>query len=243
MRILAIAMLLSLPLVAGAQAFRCTDPATGRIVYTDQPCRGGEVVVPARTEAERLADELSAEQARARAAERQLQAQQDQRLRQEAARQEAAERAAAAQVPPSQTSQCKNAMAEADFRARSTTSTEEQVRTARFNAALACGQPPPAEVVVVQPQPWGVAPPAYRRPPGYSDGWGSGATGYPPGGVPPQRPQSSYGGGTQDNRAIPVAPVRPAAVATPRPPSGATGIAKPRQDDLLPTGPSGAPSR
>ena len=40
------ALLLALPLAAGAQAIRCTDPATGKVLYTDQPCKNGALVVP-----------------------------------------------------------------------------------------------------------------------------------------------------------------------------------------------------
>lgn len=228
MRTVAIALLLTLPALVSAQAIRCKDPATGRTVYTDQPCHGGELVVPARTPAEREADDLAAEQARSRAAERQLQAQDEQRLRQEAARQEVANRAAnAAAVPPSQTPQCQRAMADADFRARSNSSTPEQIRTARYNAALACGQQPPADVVVVQPEPWGTFPPGHRPPHGHPGGWGPGSA-YPPPPVEPPRPRPpSYGGGTLDNRPIPVAPARPPAAQT-RPTPSSSGIAVPR---------------
>lgn len=218
MRTLAMALLLSLPLLAGAQAIRCKDPATGRTVYTDQPCKGGEVVVPARSEAERMADELAAEQARARAAERQEQVRYEQRMRQEIARQEAAaQAAAAAAVPLSQTPTCQRAMAEADFRARSLSSTEEQVRTARFNAALACGQAPPAEVVVVPQSSWGAVPyppphhrhPVNSHPPG--PGWDTGRPGWVQ--QPPQP-------------AIPVAPpARPPVAQRPN---------RPSPDDALP---------
>ncbi|MBQ6657387.1 MAG: DUF4124 domain-containing protein, partial [Ottowia sp.] len=38
------ALALALPLAAQAQAFRCTD-ATGGVLYTDQPCAGGDLVV------------------------------------------------------------------------------------------------------------------------------------------------------------------------------------------------------
>ncbi len=222
MRPWVIALLFGLPLLASAQAIRCKDPATGRTVYTDQPCKGGEVVVPARTEAERAADELAAEQARARAADRQQQMQFEQRMRLENARQEAA---AAAAVPPSQTPQCQRAMADADFQARSNTASSEQIRTARYNAALACGQQPPGDVVVVQPEPWGVVRP-HRPPHGYPGGWGP-SGGYPPP-VEPQRPRPpTYGGGTLDNRPIPVAPARPPAAQT-RPTPSSSGIAVPR---------------
>ena len=228
MRALTFAVLLSLPLLAGAQAIRCKDPATGRTVYTDQPCRGGEVVVPARTEAERQADELAAEQARARAADRQQQIQQEQRTRLEITRQEAA---AAAALPPSQTPQCRRAMDEADFRARSNSATPEQIRTARYNAALACGQQPPADVVVVQPEPWIPAPPVHRPPYGHPGGWGSGS-GYPSPPIEPPRPRPpAYNGGTLDNRPIPVAPVRPPAAQT-RPSATSSGIAVPRSGGM-----------
>ena len=223
-RTLVIALMLGLPLMASAQAIRCTDPVTGRTVYTDQPCRGGEVIVPARTEAERMADEMAAEQARARAAERQQQAQYEQRMRLETARQEAA---AAAALPPSQTPQCRRAMDEADFRARSNSATTEQIRTARYNAALACGQQPPADVVVVPPEPWGAVPHVRRPPPGYPGGWGPGG-GYPTPSGESQRPtRPGYSGGTLDNRPSPVAPARPPAAHT-RPSATSSGVAVPR---------------
>ena len=225
-RTLAMALLLSLPLLAGAQAIRCKDPVTGRTVYTDQPCKGGEVIVPARTEAERAADELAAEQARERAVDRQQQALYEQRMRLETARQEAAAQAAAAAVAPSQTAQCQRAMAEADFRARSNSSTEEQVRTARFNAALACGQAPPAEVVVVPQQPWGAVPyrpPHHRRPVNTNPtgaGWEAGRPGWV------QQPAQP---------AIPVAPpARPPGVQRPN---------RPSPDDALPAAPYTPPQR
>ena len=228
MRTLAIALMLSLPLVAGAQAFRCKDPTTGSVVYTDQPCKGGEMVVPARTDADRLADEQAAEQARARAVDRQQQARYEQIQRQEVARQEAANRAA---LPPSQTPQCQNAMAEADFRARSTTATQEQIRTARYNAALACGQQPPADVVVVPQEPWAQAPYGRRPPLGYPGGWGPGDQGHSPYPTEPQRPRPNYGGGTLDNRPIPVAPTPTTRVPT-RPTTGSVGVSAPRSSGV-----------
>ena len=46
MRPWVIALLFGLPLLASAQAIRCKDPATGRTVYTDQPCpRGSQELV------------------------------------------------------------------------------------------------------------------------------------------------------------------------------------------------------
>ena len=48
-RLALVALFALLPAVAGAQAIRCKDPATGKILYTDQPCKGGELVVPQRS--------------------------------------------------------------------------------------------------------------------------------------------------------------------------------------------------
>ena len=230
--LLAVAALM-LPLLAGAQAFRCHDPATGRTLYTDQPCKGGELVVPARTEEEIRQDALAAQDARERRAEQQEQAQ-----RREAQAREVARLEASARPPPSpaETAECRAARAEADFRARSNTATVEQIRTARYNAALACGQQPPADVVVVQPDPWDVVPPPshVHRPPGH--GWGHGGGVRPPANRP-QRPSPGYRGGTVDNRAIPVAPVKSA--PTPPKPSSAgmstsRGSGTARPDDTLP---------
>ena len=145
-----------LPVLAGAQAVRCKDPASGRILYTDQPCPGGELVVPRRSEAELAQDAASAAQAREAAERREALTVQREQLRLEGARQ-----AEAARVPPSpaESDGCRAARAEASFRAASRTASEEEIRTARANAALACGQPPPAEIVVVPP------PPPHWRPP------------------------------------------------------------------------------
>ena len=62
------ALLLALPLAAGAQAIRCTDPATGKVLYTDQPCKNGALVVPKRTEEELRQDAQAAQEARERRA-------------------------------------------------------------------------------------------------------------------------------------------------------------------------------
>jgi len=233
------ALLLAVPLVASAQAIRCTDPATGKVLYTDQPCKNGEVVVPKRSEEEIRQEALAAQEARERRAE-----QQEQALRREAQSREAARLEAAARPPlsPAETAECRTARAEADFRARSNTATVEQIRTARYNAALACGQQPPADVVVVQPDPWGVVPPRphVNRPPGY--GWGQGGGVQPPAN-PPQRPSPGYSGGTLDNRAIPVAPAK-SAPTQPRPSSvgisTSRGSGTARPEDNLPAAPSGA---
>ena len=231
------ALLLALPLAAGAQAIRCTDPATGKVLYTDQPCKNGALVVPKRTEEELRQDAQAAQEARERRAEQREQAAQAREAqRREAALIEAARPPAPAS--PAETAECRAARADADFRARSNTATAEQIRTARYNAALACGQQPPADVIVVQPEPWGAVPPHRRPPPGY--GWGQGAY-TPP--VDPQRPpRPSYSGGTQDNRAIPIAPVRPAVAPSPSQ-SGGAGVSAPRgngasrTDDSLPVAP------
>lgn len=224
------ALLLALPMVAGAQAIRCTDAATGKVLYTDQPCKNGQTVVPKRSEDELRQDALAAEQARARHNDEREQTQWREQQRREAARQEAAARAAPVTVAES--ADCRAARAEADFRARSNTATPEQIRTARYNAALACGQQPPSDVVVVQPEPWGaVPPPMHRRP---RPGWGEGGWYPPPPSGPPVPQRPSFSGGTQDNRAIPVAPVSPSVQARP----SSSGIHSQRRlDDPIPVAP------
>ena len=67
-RLALVALLTLLPAVAGAQAIRCKDPATGKILYTDQPCQGGQLVVPPRTAEEQRRDAESAAAARGRPA-------------------------------------------------------------------------------------------------------------------------------------------------------------------------------
>ena len=59
-RLALVALFALLPAVAGAQAIRCKDPATGKILYTDQPCKGGELVVPQRSEADIARDAANA---------------------------------------------------------------------------------------------------------------------------------------------------------------------------------------
>ena len=138
-----------LPALAGAQAVRCKDPASGRILYTDQPCPGGELVVPRRSEAELAQDAASAAQAREAAERREALTVQREQLRLEGARQ-----AEAARVPPSpaESDGCRAARAEASFRAASRTASEEEIRTARANAALACGQPALAPAAAPAPR-------------------------------------------------------------------------------------------
>jgi hypothetical protein len=165
-----VALVLALPLMAGAQVIRCKDPATGKYLYTDQPCKGGELVVPQRTEEDLRHEAEAAALARERqAAQRAAEREQTQR---DAARAQLANRPTA--QPPAESADCRKARAEADFRARSNTATEEQVRTARYNAALTCGQTPPPEIVVAPPEPWGAVPPVHRRPPRPLPGDGAG---------------------------------------------------------------------
>lgn len=148
-------MALTLPLWASGQVFRCADPASGKTLYTDQPCAGGQAVVPAQSPEEARAEADRAEAVRAESLAREELA-----LRRERERLELEQaRASARPQPPSETAACSEARKEAAFRAGTVGATEEQIRTARANAALACGQPAPDEALVVQPP---VAP--YYRP-------------------------------------------------------------------------------
>lgn len=164
-RPLILLLALGLPLGAWAQAFKCPDAAGGRVLYTDQPCPGGETVVPARTPEQVAEDAWRAEVARERALQRREEALERERLQLEEER-----RAQALRPPPSpaDSQACREAREEARFRAASVTASEEQIRTARANAALACGQPAPPEIVVVRPPPvarwWPQRP--YQHPPG-----------------------------------------------------------------------------
>ena len=162
-RTVLLAALLSLPLLASAQAIRCTDPATGKTLYTDQPCQGGQLVVPPRTAEEQRRDAESAAAAREQALRREELTLQREQQRLDAAR---AQEAARPPASPADSEACRAARAEAAFRAGSFSASEEEIRTARHNAALACGQQPPADIVVVQPQE-----PLYpvRRPPRFDD--------------------------------------------------------------------------
>ncbi|MDO5625055.1 MAG: hypothetical protein Q4G71_10225 [Pseudomonadota bacterium] len=153
---------LALPLPASAQAYRCPDPATGRVSYTDQPCKGGALIAPRRSEEELRQEAAAAQAAREREAERQQLADERERQRQQAAHTEAAARAPAS---PAESADCRAARAQADALARSPSASQEQLSTARYNAALACGQPPPGEVVVVQPPPPPLFVPVYPYPP------------------------------------------------------------------------------
>lgn len=158
-RLVLLALLALLPAVAGAQAIRCKDPATGQVLYTDQPCKGGELVVPKRSEAEIQQDAANAAAARERERDRAERREERALQREQLRAQQASARPPAASTD---TEACRAARAEASFRAGSFSASAEEIRTARYNAALACGQPPPADVVVVPPYV-----PAYpvRRPP------------------------------------------------------------------------------
>lgn len=199
-----LALALLLPTLAAAQAIRCTDPATGKVLYTDQPCKGGTLVVPKRTEAEQRADEEAAALAQERA-ERRAQQAQEQALQREQLRQQAlaAEATRAAAASPADSVACRQAQQEASFRAASFSATEEEIRTARYNAALACGQQPPAEIVVVQPvqRAWPLRPPPPPRPPQ--------RFGVPVGSAPPARPGQP---GAAVKPAQPARPANPPAV-------------------------------
>lgn len=166
------ALALAAPLCAAAQAYRCTDAASGRTLYTDQPCAGGQTVVPRRTPEQMQQDAERAQAARERALAEREQALEREQQQLQQARAEQAQRPAP--LPPSESAACRAAREEASFRAASVTASEEQIRTARANAALACGQPAPAEIVVAPPPlrpyrwrpphgpAWRPAPPAQR---------------------------------------------------------------------------------
>ena len=177
-----------LPVVAGAQAIRCKDAETGKILYTDQPCKGGEVVVPKRTEAEIQQDAAYAAEAREREREREYE-----RAQRALQRETQLAREAAARSPASwaDSDACRRARAEASYRAATFSASAEEIRTARYNAALACGQPPPADIVVVQPvaPAWPARRPWVQDPNRPAPGWGGGGGfGMPVPAVPPAKP-------------------------------------------------------
>jgi len=158
-----VALALGLPLAAAAQAYKCVDAASGRTLYTDQPCKGGATVVPRPTDEQLRLDAERAQQARERGLQEREQAVQREQDRLDAAR--AAEAQRPPPVPPSESAACRAAREEASFRAASVTASEEQIRTARANAALACGQPAPPEIVVAPPPRWRPHPWPDRPPP------------------------------------------------------------------------------
>lgn len=156
------ALALAPPLAAQAQAFRCTD-ASGRVLYTDQPCDGGDLVVPALTPEEQERRRQADAEAQARRAAERQQEMEAERLRLERERLEL-ERNAVQAANPQDSSACRQARANAEEVAASRSSSAEQIRTARYNAALACGQQPPAEVVETTTV---VRQPSYYGRPGY----------------------------------------------------------------------------
>ena len=158
-----VVLALGLPLAAAAQAYKCVDAASGRTLYTDQPCKGGATVVPRPTDEQLRLDAERAQQARERGLQEREQAVQREQDRLDAAR--AAEAQRPPPVPPSESAACRVAREEASFRAASVTASEEQIRTARANAALACGQPAPPEIVVAPPPRWRPHPWPDRPPP------------------------------------------------------------------------------
>ena len=158
-----VALALGLPLAAAAQAYKCVDAASGRTLYTDQPCKSGATVVPRPTDEQLRLDAERAQQARERGLQEREQAVQREQDRLDAAR--AAEAQRPPPVPPSESAACRVAREEASFRAASVTASEEQIRTARANAALACGQPAPPEIVVAPPPRWRPHPWPDRPPP------------------------------------------------------------------------------
>ena len=159
-----LALALFAPLLASAQAYRCQDAASGRTLYTDQPCKGGATVVPRPTDEQLRLDAERTQQARERAVQQREDAVLRQQQQLDAARTAEAQRPRP--VPPAESDACRRAREEASFRAASVTASEEQIRTARANAALACGQPAPPEIVVAPPPPrWRPHPWPDRRPP------------------------------------------------------------------------------
>lgn len=143
--------------LAGAQAYKCVDPGSGRTLYTDQPCARGALVVP-RPSAEEVQERAERAEAARERAEHERAASE---LREQ---QRAAERAAAeAARAPSDSPACHAARQQASKLAADMQTSEEQMRTARANAALACGQPPPPEIVIH-------APPIVRRVPPHRPG-------------------------------------------------------------------------
>ncbi|MFV0681425.1 hypothetical protein [Ottowia sp.] len=150
-RPLLLTAVLCMPLLANAQAIKCLDPKTGKTLYTDQPCKGGELVVPARTPDDVQRDADAAALAREDADRREQLALERARQQLQADQNAVALEYARAGQSQAESQACRAARAEASFRAASFAASEEEIRTARYNAALACGQQPPADIVVVQP--------------------------------------------------------------------------------------------
>ena len=133
-RLALVALFALLPAVAGAQAIRCKDPATGKILYTDQPCKGGELVVPQRSEADIARDAANAAATREREHDRAIQQREERALQREQLR--AQQAALPPPAPPAETEACRAARAEAAFRAGSFSASAEDIRTARSFEAV-----------------------------------------------------------------------------------------------------------
>lgn len=197
--VLLLVLLGALPGAAQAQAFRCTD-ASGAPTYTDQPCPGGALVVPAPSAAQQAAEAERAADAQARLQALRATSQQMEQARLAREETQAAVRAA---VPPAESSACRAARDAATAASASTSTTLEERRTARANAALACGQAPPEEPTVV----WGGG---WRYPRGLRPmGPGYPGVGFGPGWQRPVRPQWNRPAGALPPSGWPQRPQRP----------------------------------
>ena len=134
-------------LPAAAQVIRCTDPATGKVTYTDGACHRGDVT--REVEARKSAQEIEQEhQQAAEALERKYERQQQEaRQRREADQAERAARSAepAARSDPANTAQCQRARKQLQDTLASMGQGmyDEQARldTAQRQADLACLSP------------------------------------------------------------------------------------------------------
>lgn len=149
----AAALLLGLAAPAQAQVFRCPDGESDSYLYTDQPCEQGALVVPERSPEEIQREAERVLEYRARQVQLREQALAQESLALQAKQARLASTPAPVVTDPSQSANCRAAREEADFRAASRTASLEQIRTARANAALACGQPaPPEEAIYILPE-------------------------------------------------------------------------------------------
>lgn len=91
-----------LPALAGAQVYKCPDPATGKMIFTDQKCDDGKLAVPARTEEQIRQDNEAAAQANkdTQRREQASEALERQRAQAEQAQTAARQRASASQPSP-----------------------------------------------------------------------------------------------------------------------------------------------
>lgn len=142
-----LALLGLLSCAAQAQAFRCSDGA-GRTVYTDKPCVGGAMVVapPSKAELAQQAGRAAELQQRTEALRVVNQELERERLARESAVADAGRQHAPAL--PAEALECRAARDEAMQWAQDGRTPLEVPRTARANAALACGQAPAEEPVL-----------------------------------------------------------------------------------------------